>query len=1006
MESPQVAQSVHSVTVPAGHFALLRVDAPASEVRISMLDEQQQAIAYVKPLYLRSAPLFFCMAPEPREAEKQLAIEVFNTTREFPVVLQTYVVKPDEAHSAQLLRGLQYLCSGVVENSSENPEDGTKQLLALEEAGELLQSSGQPELAQWAKYFHAYTLYAPLYDYRGAIEEADRLATGLDSSSQPLLALLTHQLLGQALLEQDERDTPEQSAEQLIRAHEEFHQAISLARQLGSRYEESWALNNIGVAHFYQDRPARSIESYESAIQAISETGDSFLISLYGQNVAVAQDRAGKTAEALSTLQKIHTQLAELKAVTYASLNLIEQGRLYSKLHLYPDAIRVLSEALAQEKALGGTESMGRIYLFIGTAYQQMGQLERSNEYLELAIVEMQKANYANGLRDAYWGMANNARAWGDYERVEQFRGLQGEHLSSGHNKAIWYYEKSYDASAQNNPATALEFTRLSMSAQEQSELDYLSKLGLLRTCVLQFQVAAQESCDLQEAQQAADFLAVSGNPRRKLEGQMLWAEVQSLVGNREQALVITTGLIEEISTYRDDLPGVLGSWYWDSRSDLFHLHMALELDRAKDDPSAAQALLALRRLQNVGSRVSGERETAVAKSPDSMRLRELLRELELAEAEDRKLALATEIDRIWLEKAGNAAAGFTSGPEQPAGDLLADVSDGSTLLVYYWSGTALHAWAGNTTGLQHWQLDVPADFEQLVQEAGRELRVVNSDRLDAYLNQLGKILVEPLLGALQRRILFLATGAVGSIPLEALRLNDRPLFEQFEVANLMSLDALSRDFAVPDKAAIPLSVFIAGDPQLQGDGLAPLEGAGEELQALQSILSDHAVHVSTQDGLTRDTFHSTQFREADIIHIASHGQVNRQWPELSQITLSSKGPGMEPDFLMPADLEAKSIQANLVVLSACNMAGENPFEFDTGLGFVSEFIQAGAASVVASQWPVADHLTAQFMQHFYTERLSGADDISALTGAKRAMKNAAQADGVYQQVAFQIYLR
>lgn len=75
LDEVRISQTIHKIEVPANHFAFLRVDAPGSEIRASFRDENQPAVTSVKPLYLRSAPLFLCIDTDTIELKNELKID-------------------------------------------------------------------------------------------------------------------------------------------------------------------------------------------------------------------------------------------------------------------------------------------------------------------------------------------------------------------------------------------------------------------------------------------------------------------------------------------------------------------------------------------------------------------------------------------------------------------------------------------------------------------------------------------------------------------------------------------------------------------------------------------------------------------------------------------------------------------------------------------------------------------------------------------------------------------
>ena len=146
-------------------------------------------------------------------------------------------------------------------------------------------------------------------------------------------------------------------------------------------------------------------------------------------------------------------------------------------------------------------------------------------------------------------------------------------------------------------------------------------------------------------------------------------------------------------------------------------------------------------------------------------------------------------------------------------------------------------------------------------------------------------------------------------------------------------------------------------------------------------------------------------FSGADLIHIASHGTIDFEYPELSRLILSGQPYGGTPDYLTPLDIRQVSIKADLVVLSACETTGHNNFHFDSHLGFVSEFLQMGAGAVIASLWPVSDQNTHKFMVNFYSALLEGAQIPDALIRTKREHLHTLQGSSIRNWASFQIYI-
>ena len=92
--------------------------------------------------------------------------------------------------------------------------------------------------------------------------------------------------------------------------------------------------------------------------------------------------------------------------------------------------------------------------------------------------------------------------------------------------------------------------------------------------------------------------------------------------------------------------------------------------------------------------------------------------------------------------------------------------------------------------------------------------------------------------------------------------------------------------------------------------------------------------------------------------------------------------------FVRLFDIYGMHLNADLVVLSACETSLGKDLRGEGMLGLARGFLVAGARRVLASLWKVDDRATAVFMGHFYTallaRRLPPAD---ALAAAQDEMK-------------------
>lgn len=103
-----------------------------------------------------------------------------------------------------------------------------------------------------------------------------------------------------------------------------------------------------------------------------------------------------------------------------------------------------------------------------------------------------------------------------------------------------------------------------------------------------------------------------------------------------------------------------------------------------------------------------------------------------------------------------------------------------------------------------------------------------------------------------------------------------------------------------------------------------------------------------------------------EIIHIASHAMLNETDHRFSYIAFSPNTKGESPSLLYLADLYGLTLNAELVVLSACNTARGELLSGEGVISLGQGFAYAGARSLVTTLWAVDDKATAQLMAYFY----------------------------------------
>ncbi len=160
---------------------------------------------------------------------------------------------------------------------------------------------------------------------------------------------------------------------------------------------------------------------------------------------------------------------------------------------------------------------------------------------------------------------------------------------------------------------------------------------------------------------------------------------------------------------------------------------------------------------------------------------------------------------------------------------------------------------------------------------------------------------------------------------------------------------------------------------------LEPLPAARAEVEALAQQYQG----LFAFDSLASEQLIVEKAKEFAIIHLAMHGLLDEQRPMLSALALTENGDSLYDNFWQAHEISKMELQANLVVLSACE-TGYGRFEEGNGIASLARaFMYAGVPSLVVSLWQVNDQSTSIIMQYFYKHLADGKSKAQALQQAK-----------------------
>jgi CHAT domain-containing protein/tetratricopeptide (TPR) repeat protein len=254
-------------------------------------------------------------------------------------------------------------------------------------------------------------------------------------------------------------------------------------------------------------------------------------------------------------------------------------------------------------------------------------------------------------------------------------------------------------------------------------------------------------------------------------------------------------------------------------------------------------------------------------------------------------------------------------------------------------------------------------------------------------------------------RIILVPDDRLHRLPFDALPLIDgAPLLSRYGVSRAPSVAIALRLAARPAHTG-PANILALGDPRtLSLDSTMPLDPAtdryrrafleagglpalkGSRREARQVGRYSGSAEVRLGERASESFLKVYPLQRFQVIHFAGHALVDDQSESRTSLALA---PGAGEDgFLGAAEISQLTLDADLVVLSACRTAAGTVVGGEGVQGLVAPLLGAGARTIVASLWPIGDRKTGALMRDFYDELADGKTAGAALRLAKLAAKD------------------
>jgi len=813
-----------------------------------------------------------------------------------------------------------------------------------------------------------------------------------------------------------------------------MEQAAALMREVGDARKESTILGNICVVQRDLGQYKKALEACEQALKTKREIGDQNGQATTLNNIANIVAGLGDYQKALDFYNQalsVH-KLAGDRQGEGVVLNNIAWA--YANLGEYEKAIEIYQQALKPMREIGYTYGVAMILSNIGVNYAQLKDYRKALQmHLEVLPLRAEKDD-REGRGTTFSNIAFCYFKLGDRQKaLEYYTQALALHRSTGNQLNIAKTLKNFAVYLRDEGQTG-------------KALEYLNEaLTITRTI-------GEQSSEATTLSELAKLEFGRGNlvEARKLIEQAI-AAIESVRTNLKSHQLRASFLASVQKYYEFDVE-VLMQMHQQRPSEGF-AEAALQISEKGRARSLLELLREARAEINQGvdpsliERESYLRRKIAEKAEQQTRLLSKKYTPEQASALSKELeTLTTEYDHVQtrIRQASPRYAALVEPSPIGVEAIQKQLLDADTLLLEYALGEQKSfVWAVTPDSVKSFELPGRVQIEQQAKQfyqllTQRGLNVANEtlaerkQRLNhteseypAVAANLSRMLLAPLAAELkQKRLVIVAEGALQYVPFAALPSpqSSRPLIVDHEIVTLPSasvLAVLREEFAnrkPASKAVAVLAdpVFSATDSRLTGKttaaeasavsfdaqrsaaesglgGLVRLRFSRQEADEIARLAGDKRNLKALDFSANRAMATDAKLSDYRIVHFATHGLINNQHPDLSGIVLSLVDEQGRPQngFLRLYDIYNLKLNADLVVLSACQTALGKEIRGEGLVGLTRGFMYAGAPRVVASFWRIDDRATADIMRRFYEAMLKdGLSPAAALRAAQVSMLN------------------
>lgn len=257
-----------------------------------------------------------------------------------------------------------------------------------------------------------------------------------------------------------------------------------------------------------------------------------------------------------------------------------------------------------------------------------------------------------------------------------------------------------------------------------------------------------------------------------------------------------------------------------------------------------------------------------------------------------------------------------------------------------------------------------------------------NANNAEPALRKLSRLVLQPL-GPLPPSLTIVPDLALIGLPFETLTLGDGTvLIDRHSVRYALGLaDGIGRrrPLATPDAAVV------LGAVDFRRSKLDALADAGAEVAAIRDMLAHAGTHIEPAGPLPPDgSSLVTAAQGVTLVHVSTHSIHDTRNPLFDRLAFPEED-------LMAIELALSSLDAQLVVFSACGLLTNRDNALQPVSGLATAALGTIAPELVTTLWSVESRGTRLFMLAFHEALLREHEAAAALADAKRLFRSASR---------------